>query len=106
MFKLFKKGLPAIFAIASIVLLVAFYFSSKIYSEMNEPIVIEEHETIIFTRGSSVRSLANQLIERGYLQNKNYFLIWGKLMRQETRLQAGEYIITPGSTLAELLDNM
>ena len=108
MFKLFKKGLPATFAIAiaSIVLLVALYFSSKIYTEMNTPLVIEEHETIIFTRGSSVRSLANQLIERGYLQNRNYFLIWGKLMRQETRLQAGEYIITHGLTLAELLDNM
>ena len=106
MLKLFKKGLPAIFAIASIVLLVAFYISSKIYAEMNTPLVITEPVTINFSRGSSVRALANQLIEKGFLQNKNYFLIWGKLHRQETRLQAGEYIVTPGSTLAELLDNM
>ena len=106
MLKLFKKGLPAIFAIASIVLLVAFYFSSKIYAEMNTPLVITEPVTINFSRGSSVRTLANQLIEKGFLHNKNYFLIWGKLKRQETRLHAGEYVITPGLTLAELLDNM
>jgi UPF0755 protein len=106
MLKLFKKGLPAIFTIASIVLLVAFYFSSKVYSEMNTPLEMTGPETINFTRGSSVRTLANQLIEKGFLHNKNYFLIWGKLNRQETRLHAGEYVITPGLTLAELLDNM
>jgi UPF0755 protein len=106
MFKLFKKGLPAIFTIASIVLLVAFYFSSKVYSEMNTPLEITAPETLNFSRGSSVRTLANQLMEKGLLHNKNYFLIWGKLNRQETRLHAGEYVITPGLTLAELLDNM
>jgi UPF0755 protein len=106
MFKLFKKGLPAIFTIASIVLLVAFYFSSKVYSEMNTPLEITAPETLNFSRGSSVRTLANQLMEKGLLHNKNYFLVWGKLKRQETRLHAGEYVITPGLTLAELLDNM
>jgi len=106
MLKLFKKGSPAVFTIASIVLLVAFYFSAKIYSEMNTELALTEPETIIFTRGSSVRSLANQLIERGLLENKNYFLIWGKLKRQETRLQAGEYIISPDLSLAQLLDKM
>jgi UPF0755 protein len=104
--KLFNKGLPAIFTITSIVFLMAFYFSAKIYSEMNTELTLSEPETIIFTRGSSVRSLANQLIDKGLLENRNYFLIWGKLTRQETRLQAGEYIIPPGITLAGLLDKM
>lgn len=106
MLKLFKKGLPAIFAIASIVLLVGFYFSSKIYSEMHAELALAEPETIIFTRGSSIRTLANQLIDKGLLENKKYFLVWGKLNRQETRLQAGEYTIMPGSSLAGLLDSM
>ena len=106
MLKLFKKGLPTIFAISSIVLLLGFHFSSKIYSQMHAEITLTEPETIIFSRGSSIRTLANQLVEKGLLENKNYFLIWGKLNRQETRLQAGEYIITPGLSLAELLKNM
>ena len=104
--KLFNRGLPAIFAIASIVLLAGFYFSAKIYSEMHEELTLTEPETIVFSRGSSIRTLANQLIEKDLLENKNYFLVWGKLNRQETRLQAGEYIITPGLTLAKLLEKM
>jgi UPF0755 protein len=106
MLKLFNKGLPALFAIACIVLLAGFYFSSKVYSEMHAEFNLAEPETIIFSRGSSIRTLAKQLIEKDLLQNKTYFLIWGKLNRQETRLQAGEYIITPGLSLAGLLDDM
>ena len=106
MLKLFNKGLPAIFTIASIMLLLGFYFSAKIYSQMHAEITLTEPETIIFSRGSSIRTLANQLIEKNLLENKNYFLIWGKLNRQETRLQAGEYVIAPGLSLAELLNNM
>ncbi len=106
MLKLFNKGLPTIFALSSIVLLLGFYFSAKIYSQMHAELTLTEPETIIFSRGSSIRTLANQLIEKDLLENKNYFLIWGKLNRQETRLQAGEYVITPGLSLAELLNNM
>jgi len=106
MLKLFSKTMPAVFAIASIVLLVGFYFSSKIYSEMHAEFALAEPETIIFSRGSSIRTLANKLIEKGLLENKNYFLIWGKLNRQETRLQAGEYVITSDISLAQLLDDM
>ena len=106
MLKLFNKGLPTIFAISSIVLLIVFYFSAKVYSQMHAELSLTEPETIIFSRGSSIRTLANQLVEKGLLENKNYFLIWGKLNRQETRLQAGEYIITPGLSLAELLKTM
>ena len=93
MFSLFNKGLAVIFSITSIVLVMVFYFSVKIYSEMNTEIALTEEQSIVFSRGSSIRTLANQLIEKGFLQEKNYFLIWGKLNRQETRLQAGEYLI-------------
>ena len=106
MLKLFSKHLARIFAISSILLLVAFYYAAKIYSEMHEEIAISQQENIVFSRGSSIRTLANQLIEKGYLENKNYFLIWGKLNRQETKLQAGEYLVTPGMTLSDLLDSM
>ena len=106
MLKLFNKVLPAMFTIASIVLLIDFYFSAKIYTQMHAELPITGPETIILSRGSSIRTLANQLIEKDLLENKDYFLIWGKLNRQETRLQAGEYVITPGLSLAGLLNNM
>jgi len=106
MFKLFRKSMPVIFTVASIVLLTGFYFSSKIYSAMNAEIVLTEPENLVFSRGSSIRTLANQLIEKNLLEDKNYFLIWGKVNRQGTRLQAGEYVIESGQTLAGLLEDM
>ncbi len=106
MLKSLTKSLPIIFAAASIVLLMVFYFSAKIYSEMHSELALSQPENIIFTRGSSIRTLANQLIEKDLLQHKKYFLIWGKINRQETRLQAGEYVISPGMSLAQLLDDM
>ena len=101
--KAFNKGISIIVAVAGIILV---YFSSQIYSEMHSEISLTAPETIVFARGSSIRTLATQLINKGLLDNKYYFLIWGKLKRQETRLQAGEYVITSGLTLAALLDNM
>jgi len=103
---MFNKHRTKILLVASALLLLVFYYSSKIYSEMHSEMSLSQTESIVFSRGSSIRTLANQLIEKGLLKNKNYFLIWGKLNRQSTRLQAGEYLITPGMTLAALLDTM
>lgn len=106
MFRLFSNRLYRIIVVSGFLLFAVIYFVSNIYSEMHTEIPLSQTETIVFSRGSSIRTLANQLIDRGLLKNKNYFLIWGKLNRQETKLQAGEYLITPGMTLSSLLKNM
>ncbi len=106
MVKLFSKGLPAIFTAAAMAALVGFYYLSNAYSVMHTALELSEPETVVFTRGSTIRTLAKQLIDVNLLNDKNAFLIWGRLHRQSTKLQAGEYIIAPESTLAELLDNM
>jgi len=106
MFKLFSRRLPGLFAIASIMLVIGSYFSVKIYKEMHAEFSLEQPEAIVFLRGSSIRTLANQLAEKGLLEHKNYFLVWGKLKRQATRLQAGEYMLTSDLSLSSLLDDM
>jgi UPF0755 protein len=104
--KMFSRHRIKIFVVFSVVLVTTLYYSSEIYSEMHAEISLPQTQAIVFPRGSSIRTLANQLIEKGLLQNKNYFLVWGKLNRQSTKLQAGEYLIKPGMTLASLLDAM
>lgn len=104
MLKKFNKTL--LLALVSVVVLIVGFFSVTIYSVLHEPLALQQNETIVFTRGSSIRTLANQLVDIKLLNNKNYFLIWGKLNRLETRLQAGEYVITNGTTLADLLNNI
>ena len=106
MYELFKKSMLRIIAISSIALIVVIYFAFNIYSEMHQKFSLAEAESINFSRGSSIRSLSTQLIDKGLLEHKNYFLIWGKLNRQDTRLQAGEYVISPDMSLAKLLENM
>lgn len=106
MFNSFSKGISKLFTIFSLILLLVIYFSVQIDSDMHAVLNLPAPETVIFPPGSSIRTLANQLLEKNLLKNKNYFLVWGKLKRQETRLQAGEYIIKPGSSLAQLLDDM
>jgi UPF0755 protein len=73
---------------------------------MSNAIVLDEEQTIILNKGSSTRSLAQQLIDKQLLEDKYHFLIWGKITGQETRLQAGEYRIVPGTTLAALMNDM
>jgi UPF0755 protein len=73
---------------------------------MNAKLVFDQPETIIFSKGSSTRTLVKQLIDKKLLKDKYHFLIWGKLKRQDTRLQAGEYRLNSGITLAELLNDM
>ena len=106
MYKLFSKGLPVIFAVAAIAVLTGFYYLSNAYSVMNAALVLSEPEAVVLTRGSTIRTLAKQLIEKKLLDDKNAFLIWGRLHRQSTKLQAGEYVIVPESTLADLLESM
>ncbi len=106
MFKLFSNHLSRILISSGLILVLVIYFASKCYSEMHTEITISQAETIVFPRGSSIRTLMNELVERGLLENETYFLIWAKLNRQETKLHAGEYLINPGMTLSELLKDM
>lgn len=106
MYKIFSKGIPAIFTVVAVAVLIGFYYLSNAYSVMNAAVAVNKPESLVLTRGSTMRTLAKQLMDKNLLTDKNAFLIWGKLKRQSTKLQAGEYILAPESTLADLLDNM
>lgn len=101
-----SRTLSVIVFILGVIVVSAIYFASKIVSEMHSELKLEQPENIIFSRGSSIRTLASQLTEQGLLENQTYFLIWGRLWGQATQLQAGEYSIIPGTTLSALLDDM
>lgn len=100
---MFKKS---VFLLLAAGVLLAAWFGSQVYTQMHSNLGISEPQSINFMRGSTIRTLAKQLKERGLLANEKYFLVWGRLSGQSTRLQAGEYRLTPQSTLASLLDDM
>lgn len=101
-----QKLLPKIIVAGGIVLAVFAYFASNMFYAVHEPIDFDEAVTIDFKQGSSIRTLSNQLQGHDLLEHPDYFRIWGRLSGKATRLQAGEYIFSPGQSLAELVDDM
>ena len=101
-----QKLLPKLIIGAGVLLAVIAYVASNIFSYMHEPVLFDEAITIDFKPGSSIRTLSNQLQSHDLLEHPDYFMIWGRLSGKATRLQAGEYVFTPGQALAELVDDM
>lgn len=103
---MFKKLIFITAVVLFLLLVVGGYYFTKMDAAMNKPLALHKTSSIVFAPGSSIRTLANQLSTKGLLKEKNYFIIWGKLLKQDTRLQAGEYLITPEMSLAALLQNI
>jgi len=101
-----QKLLPKLIVVAGILLAVIAYVASNIFHSVHEPMQFDEPVTINLKPGSSIRTLSNQLGGLGLLEHPDYFLIWGRLSGKATRLQAGEYVFSPGQSLAGLIDDM
>lgn len=101
-----QKLLPKLIVVAGMLLAMFAYVASNIFHYMHEPVQFDEAVTIDFKPGSSIRTLSNQLQSHQLLEHPDYFLIWGRLSGKATRLQAGEYVFSPGQALAELVDDM
>ncbi len=101
-----QKLLPRLIVAAGLLLAIFAYMASNILHFMHEPVHFDEAVSIDFKPGSSIRTLSKQLQGHQLLQHPDYFLIWGRLSGNATRLQAGEYVFTPGQSLAELIDDM
>lgn len=101
-----QKLLPKLIVAGAVLLVILAYIASNIMHYMHEPVMFEEPVSIDFKPGSSIRTLANQLQSHDLLEHPRYFLVWGRLSGKATRLQAGEYLFSPGQTIAELVDDM
>jgi len=106
MFTTFKKLLPVFFSALVIAALIASYFVVQVREVMLTPVSLQQAVSIHVKQGSSIRAIATQLHQKKLLKNKNYFVLWGRLNKQATRLQAGEYRFTNGQTLAGFLQGM
>ncbi len=106
MLKAFKRLLPVLFSALVIAAGIAVYYSLQVRTQMLTPLTLTQPVTINLQSGSSIRAVASQLQQKKLLQNINYFILWGRLHGQSTRLQAGEYVLENGQTLAEFLQRM
>lgn len=101
-----QKLLPKLIAPAALLLIIVAYVASNIFHYLHEPVMFDEPVTIDFKQGSSIRTLARQLQSHNLLEHPQYLRIWGRLTGTATRLQAGEYVFSPGQAISELIDDM
>lgn len=66
-------------------------------------IVTEQARNIIVAKGSTMRGFAEQLTHEGLLEEKWSFLFWARYKKLSSSLRAGEYRISGGATLDDLL---
>ncbi|HMN43306.1 MAG TPA: endolytic transglycosylase MltG [Povalibacter sp.] len=66
------------------------------------------HETATFEveKGASLRTVAMQLNQRGWLDQPDVWIVWARLTQRQGGLKAGEYALAPGATPRSLLDTL
>ncbi len=101
-----QKLLPKLIVGAGVLLAIFAYVASNMFHYIHEPVQFDEAVTIDLKPGSSIRTLSKQLQNHKLLEHPDYFLVWGRVTGKATRLQAGEYVFSPGQALAELIDDM
>lgn len=90
--------------LVSAVLLVATYAGLSAW--LQKPLPIQQAQTIAFERGSNITAFSHSLHDSGFLEYPVVLQFWTRVQNIDTKLKAGEYEITPGDTLAILLEKM
>lgn len=75
---------------------------------LQQPLVTAERGEValVVARGTSFRQLNAQLVELGMIDKPHWLRLWGRVSGQAGRIQAGEYLITPGLTGPQLIERM
>lgn len=102
----YKKAFPALLAPVLLAALAAGYVALQMQRLMQTPVQLEEAVSLTLAPGSSIHQLGRQLRQHGLLDEPRYLYLWARLHHQARRLQAGEYRLASGDTLAVLLDRM
>ncbi|MDR1012560.1 MAG: endolytic transglycosylase MltG [Coxiellaceae bacterium] len=100
--KLYKKLLIAL------ILIVSLGIGLTIWFFLTAPLIATDKSSIhlIFPRGASVRKMAYLLQEKNLIERPNLFITLVSLSGIDRKLQAGEYLIEPGTTLYTLITKM
>ncbi len=67
---------------------------------------LEQATTFDVPRGASLRAVASSLHERGLLDQPQIWIAWARLTRSTGGLKAGEYVLQPGLSPAQLLQHL
>lgn len=79
----------------------AWQFTQGMYKPLNIP---EKGYAYMLDSGTSIRSLATDLSNKGIIDNPWYLEVWARWLEPAGDIQAGEYYLEPGLTISKLLN--
>jgi UPF0755 protein len=101
-----RKALPKASYILILVFVVIGLLGITIARTMEKTNALSEPLVIELKRGSTIRTLANDLHKQQLLEYPELLVIWARLNGYATRLQAGEFEVQPGESLNDLLEDI
>ena len=84
----------------------AWWFWHDMQQQLDSPINIESDTAIIYTikPGMNLKLIGEDLVRQGIMKHPYYFMLDGRLQGTDSRLKAGEYLLHPGTTQRQLLE--
>ncbi len=84
----------------------AWWFWHDMQQQLDSPINIETGIAIsyIIKPGVNLKIIGEDLVRQGILEHPYYLILEGRLQGSESRLKAGEYLLQPGTTQRQLLE--
>jgi UPF0755 protein len=80
------------------------WFWKDMQNVLDTPMNISTEKDFIIEPGMSLQSISNQLKDTGLIKQAYYLLIEARRTGKDNKLKAGEYVIIPGTTPRQLLD--
>jgi len=74
--------------------------------QLDSPIEIETGTAINYTikTGMNLKLIGEDLVQQGILKHQYYFMLEGRLQGTDSQIKAGEYLLQPGTTQRQLLE--
>jgi UPF0755 protein len=79
---------------------------SVYHGEVQRPLLLESTEILVVPPGQGSRQIIHELADRGWVRHPRLVELYTRSQGIAGRLQAGEYEVPPGISIAALLDNM
>ncbi|NKB37024.1 MAG: endolytic transglycosylase MltG [Gammaproteobacteria bacterium] len=80
------------------------WLNKDMQRELNSPLAFTGSEIIQLRPGQSLKSLSREITDKGWMKHPYYLEFEARKQNVASRLKAGEYTITPGTTPLQLLD--
>ena len=97
------SNLRWLFIVLCVVIL---WLSVQTYRTMDRKNTLTKPIVLQLEHGDSLRTIGNKLVKLNLLENPAHFVWWVRLHGEARHLQAGNYEIVPGETLAHLMTDM